>query len=243
MSGLAGCARGQGGVRAVGEGGSGDEEERGVGGSEGAPQCSRCELTGSGRCSRLEQKNAELERQLVLWKQVTKKATARNKRLDAMVFRRRRAWAAEGELRMGSSMVAHRMWELTGRSDWASMARVQGVDGLDVMDMTFDDVRSFRETDGSGVEDVEGMLAGVVALRDVLTRPVAELMAVLRENDDPVSNWYEAQTLLKWAFTNGEPVYQMVNDVADVVERFRRTGEKNVRIMSVVWALEDVPRP
>lgn len=199
------------------------------------------------RCSHLEWKNAELEKQLALWEQVGKKMSARNQRLEAMVFRRRRARATEGELGLGCSMVAHRLWELTGRSDWASKVRFQRVDGLDVMDMTLEDVRSFREADGSAVEDPEGMLAGVVALRDVLTRPVAELVAVLRESDDPVANWYEAQALLKWAFANGkeygEPVYQMVNDVADVAERFKRTGDKDVRTMSVVWALEDVLRP
>lgn len=158
-----------------------------------------------------------------------------------MVVRRRRALAAEGELEMGSSMVAYRLWELTGRSDWAAMVRAEGVDGLDVMDMTLDDVRSFWET------DPEGLFWGVVALRDVLTQPVAELMAALRDKDDPVANWYEAQALLKWAFTNGkeygEPVYQMVNDVEDVVRWFKRTGDKDVRTRSVVGALEDVLRP
>ena len=44
----------------------------------------------------------------------------------------------------------------------------------------------------------------VVQLRDVLTRPVAELLVVLRKKNDSVANWYEAQTLLKWAFANGK---------------------------------------
>jgi len=199
------------------------------------------------RCDRLERENLDLKKRVELWEQTSKKATKRSQRLEAMVLRRRRARAAEGELGLGCSIVAHRLWELTGRSDWAAMVRVEGIDGLDVMDMTLDDVRSFREVNGSSVADPEGMFWGVVALRDVLTRPVAELMAVLRENDDPVANWYEAQALLKWAFTNGEeygePVYQMVNDVADVARRFKATGEKDVRTMSVVRALEDVLRP
>lgn len=199
------------------------------------------------RCKRLEWENAEQKRQLDLWNQASKKMTDRNLRMEAMVMRRRRARAAEGELGLGCLMVAHRLWELTGRSDWAAMVRIQRVDGLDVMDMTLDDVMSFRDVDGSSVADPEGMLAGVVRLRDVLTRPVAELLVTLREQDDPVANWYEAQALLRWAFTNGEeygePVYQMLNEVADVVRRFKATGTKDVRTMSVVWALEDVLRP
>ena len=197
------------------------------------------------RCGRLERENADLKNRLELWEQVSKKATKRSQRLEKMVLRRRRARAAEGELGMGSTMVAHRLWELTGRSDWAAMVRAEGVDGLDVMDMTLDDVMSFQGVESN--DDSEALYGGLVQLRDVLTRPVAELIAVLRENDDPVANWYEAQALLKWAFANGEeygePVYQMVNDVADVVRRFKQTGDKDVRTRSVVRALEDVLRP
>ena len=197
------------------------------------------------RCGRLERENADLKNRLELWEQVSKKATKRSQRLEKMVLRRRRARAAEGELGMGSTMVAHRLWELTGRSDWAAMVRAEGVDGLDVMDMTLDDVMSFQGVESN--DDSEALYGGLVQLRDVLTRPVAELIAVLRENDDPVVNWYEAQALLKWAFANGEeygePVYQMVNDVADVVRRFKRTGDKDVRTRSVVGALEDVLQP
>jgi len=197
------------------------------------------------RYSRLERENADLKNRLELWEQVSKKATKRSQRLETMVLRRRRARAAEGELGMGSSMVAQRLWELTGRSDWAAMLRSEGVDGLDVMDITLDDVMSFQGVESN--DDSEALYGGLVQLRDLLTRPVAELITVLRENNDPVANWYEAQAMLKWAFANGEeysePVYQMVNNVADVVRRFKRTGDKDVRTLSVVGALEDVLRP
>jgi hypothetical protein len=126
---------------------------------------------------------------------------------------------------MGASMVAHRLWEQTGRSDWSAIVREQGFDGLDVMAMTWEDVRSIAGID-------RAFLEAMIGLRDTLTRPIAELVRTLRENADDAACWAEAQTLLRAGFAAGpqqcDDARRLV-DVGDVVKRFRQTGDKCVR--------------
>ncbi len=140
----------------------------------------------------------ELKTRIDLWEKVVKICSEKNKKMEGMVKRRQKARIIEGELGFGSSMVAHRLWELTGMSDWAAIIRKEWFDGLDIMDMTIDDLKSISE-----VENAEELMDGIIQLRDVMTKPVAELIAVLHEKDDPITNWYEAQILLKIYLVKG----------------------------------------
>lgn len=133
-----------------------------------------------------------------IWEKTVNISSAKQKKLEAMMERRKEASILDGELYIGCTMTAHRIWELTGRSDWAGVIRKDGLDGLDIMDFTIDDAKSIKELD-----DPDEFLMGVIKLRDELTRPMAELIAILHEYDDPVKNWYEAQIMLKILFVKG----------------------------------------
>lgn len=207
------------------------------------------------KLSALVVKVAEQQQRLEPWQKTAKEAVEAKKRMELKVQRRRAARAAEGEFAFGPSMVAHRLEEMTGRSDWAGIVRKEGFDGLDVMDLDLDDVMSMEEHwyRGEGNhrwldrEAGRHFLEAVVALRDRLTQPVAELVSVLRDGGSAQDHWFEAQEMLKAGFAIGaefgEPVFQMVNEVSAVAKRFRELGDRDVRTRSVVDAIDKVLSP
>lgn len=143
----------------------------------------------------LNRKYEELKEKNELWQKTVKLAVENCKKMETKVKRRQTAQLYKGEIDLGLSMAAHRIWELTGNSNTAAIIRHQGLSGIDIMDFTIDDAKSIEE-----VDDIDVFMTDIIKLRDYITRPVAELVAILRENDDVNENWREAQVLLKAMF-------------------------------------------
>jgi hypothetical protein len=230
------------------------------------------------RVTKLEQEVVRQKGRVELWEKVVRVSSAKEAEMERKVKRRRAAKAVRGEFSFGASMVAQRLWERTGRSDWAAVVRMQGFDGLDVMDMTLDDVMSLgldgkgesRDVNGSrdACAQAKAFLGAVIGLRDALTRPVAELVCVLRDHGAAPpetlhvpgahdvngsraacaqANWKEAQALLKAGFAigpeYGDPGETRLAAVEDVVRRFGATGDREARMLSVVRAVEEALGP
>lgn len=169
-------------------------------------------------CSKLTKKVAVLEDRVALWEKVAKCTNATNAALERKVRRRRRGRAEARELMFGPSMLAYRIWERTGRCDWAAVIRKEGLDGSDVMDFTLEDALSIGD-----LSEPEAFCAALSVVRDDLTRPAAELVHKLRDDErSPEDDWYEAQTLLRALFAQGleDPVERRLEAVKDVVARF-----------------------
>jgi hypothetical protein len=170
---------------------------------------------------------------------VSKISLHRIKQLDRKVERRRRARAEARAVYLSPSMVAHRVWERTGRCDWAAVIRMGGLDGTDVMDFTAADASTVGNSIAVLV-DPEGFCEAMLALRDELTRPVTELLYRLRDAGDPESDWFEAQRLLKALFAQGldDPSEARLEAAKAVVTRFRPIALET-RYRSVLDALEN----
>lgn len=143
----------------------------------------------------LNRKHEELKEKNDLWQKTVKLAVEDCKKMEIKVKRRQIAQLHKGEIDLGLPMASHRMWELTGNSNAAAVIRHQSLSGIDIMDFTIDDAKSIKE-----VDDIDVFMADIIKLRDHITRPVAELVAILRERDDTNENWHEAQVLLKAMF-------------------------------------------
>ena len=150
------------------------------------------------KLDKLERKHIEINKELELWNKVVKISATKCKQMENMVKRRQKAKLIDGEIGFTPSMVAHRIWELTGRCDWAAIIRKEGLDGFDIMDLSIDDIVSIND-----IENKDEFIEDIIKLRDNMTKPIAELISIFREKDDPVANWYEAQSLLKAMFVRG----------------------------------------
>jgi len=164
--------------------------------------------------------------------EVAKLARAKNTALERKVERRRRARAGAAEVQFGPSMLAHRVWLRTGRSDWAAAIRLAWLEGSDVMDLTVANARAIR-----GLDDPDAFCVAMHDVRDELTRPVAELMSRLHDRDDDVANWFDAQHLLRALFARGlvDPTEARLCAVRDVVDRF--TCDRSIGVVSMANAL------
>lgn len=156
-----------------------------------------------------------------------------NGQLLRKVERRRGARAEAREIYFSPSTLAHRVWQQTGRCDWAAAIRMAWLSGADVMDFTEADARSL-----SDLADPEGFCEAVWTLRDDITRPVAELLHRLSDDGDPESDWFEAQRLLRALFAHGlaDPTEARLVAAEEVASRFAPVAF-DARTRSVVAAL------
>lgn len=150
------------------------------------------------KLDKLESKYIEINKELELWNQVIKISTTKCKQTENMLKRRQKAKIIDGEIGFTPSMVAHRIWELTGKCDWAAIIRKEGLDGFDIMDLSIDDIVSIND-----IENKDEFMEDIIRLRDNMTKPIAELISIFQEKDDPIANWYEAQSLIKAMFVKG----------------------------------------
>ena len=95
-----------------------------------------------------------------------------------------------------SSKIADLIWKNTFRSDWVNIIYQEHFDGLDVLDMTMDDVMSLPCFQSNNNIYTEEFFGSIINVRDEITRPIAQVIYMLDPQGTPEKDWFWAQKIL-----------------------------------------------
>lgn len=138
----------------------------------------------------------EFKNMCELWKQIQKESNIRqilekNKKKAQQTIQQ-----FTHRFEYDSSKIAELLWKNTYRGDWKDIVIQEKIDGLDILDMTLNDVMSLSYFNGdNGIYAMEFFIA-IIEIRDKITQPIAQLIYLLDPQGSPDKDWILAQKLL-----------------------------------------------
>ena len=131
-----------------------------------------------------------------LWKQTQKESKIRVKLEENKKKALQTIHQFTHRFKYDSSKMAELLWKNTYRADWKDILIQEKLDGLDILDMTLNDVMSLSYFNGDNGIYAKAFFAAIIDVRDKITQPIAQLIYLLDPQGSSEKEWFLAQKLM-----------------------------------------------